>query len=70
MTVLERVEQVLASVRPSAICDDCMVHKVKVARRQHTNKKSRTLAERPGYSRAVGTCASCHSTNKLVVWKK
>ncbi len=66
MTVLERVQHVLAEISPRAICDDCLAKKVELSVRQHANHKSRQLAKDKGYLREKETCPFC-GDHKLVI---
>ena len=66
MTVLSDVGDLVETMAPDAICDDCIAKRLKLSIRQHANQKTRELALGPGFDRRRDNCAVCGSM-KLVI---
>lgn len=64
--IAERVAGFLREQRGRAYCDDCLVGKAKLKRRQQANRVTMALAVTSDFARASGECAACHEPAKLV----
>ena len=54
MTVLSDVGDLIETMAPDAICDDCIAKRLKLSIRQHANQKTRELVHRLSQSRHSG----------------
>ncbi|NVO54592.1 hypothetical protein HW561_02165 [Rhodobacteraceae bacterium B1Z28] len=59
MTVFDDVKELVQSISPQCICDDCITQKLNLSVRQHANHKSRALAELADFNRANQICSIC-----------
>jgi hypothetical protein len=59
MTVLDDVKELVQSISPKCICDDCITQKLDLSVRQHANHKSRELAAFVDFTRAKQICSFC-----------
>lgn len=66
MTVLDDVRALVTRLSPEPVCDDCIVERLDLSMRQHTNHESRELAGIDGFERRKGRCSLCES-DKLVI---
>ena len=66
MTVLDEVRELIETVVPDAVCDDCIASLLDLSVRQHANHKTRELAKMPGFDRRRDDCSFCGSA-KLVI---
>ena len=66
MTVLDEVRNLIETMAPDAVCDDCIASLLDLSVRQHANHKTRELAETPGFDRRRNNCSFCGSV-KLVI---
>lgn len=66
MTVLEDVSDLIKSMAPAKICDDCIANRLSLSVRQHANHKTRELSALKGFARRKDICSVC-GADKLVI---
>ena len=59
MAILDDVKELVNSISPQCICDDCLTEKLGLSVRQHANQKTRRLVEQFGIVRKKRCCAFC-----------
>jgi len=66
MTILDDVNDLILTLTPNAICDDCITLRLNLSVRQHANIKTRELASRHGFERRKGICSGCGGDKKVI----
>ena len=61
-----QIDQLLARIAPTPICDGCIAGRLRLSRPQLVNPVTRRLSSRAGFERRRDICASCYD-ERLVI---
>jgi len=59
MLVAEKINKYITSLRPSAVCDKCIVKAMGLTAHAHSAQITAALGTTSDFRRANGTCAVC-----------
>lgn len=66
MVIAHRVNQLITSCKPQAVCDDCIVEAAGLRSHAHSSQITAALGTTSDFDRERGICSLCHSERMVI----